>query len=205
MGFRGQDLVDRVVSLEKGRYPVSTVLYNDLKVPGLTIARTGVSPPDLEVYRDGVKLPAFDGLSKLEEGFFTLNIGRDILAGTVPTVHFHWTHNIAEPSGSVKWQLELTAARCMGAGAFPAAQTISAVSAAPAQYVHTEANHVELPADFASILEPDTMLLCRVFRDPTDVQDTFANDAFLLMVNLRYRVGQNATEEAERPFTAEGF
>ena len=62
-----------------------------------------------------------------------------------------------------------------------------------------------LPAGIVAILEPDTVLLCRVYRNPGDVADTFIGDAFLAHIGLHYQQGQLGTTERNRPFTSGGF
>lgn len=185
----------------------TTDTYSDYLVSGLTIL-TDVNAPDIEILRDSVRLYAFAGTGpNTEQGFFTLHILHDIKAGTTPTLHIHWTHKIAAPSGNVKWQLEITAARGYGAGTFPATTVISSTQAAGAQYTHmiTPDTDMPLPAALAAVLEPDMVLICRVFRNPADAADTFANDAFLLQIDMHYVQGQEGTTERNRPFTSAGF
>jgi len=111
------------------------------------------------------------------------------------------------PSGDVKWNLELTAAQGYGAEAFPASSTISTAQTAPAQYIHeiTDDDDMPMPAGLAASLEPDMMIIGRIFRDPSDVADTFTGLAFLLTVDMHYEMGQVGTTERNAPFTSAGF
>lgn len=186
-------------------------VFRDYLIPGLS-ARTGASAPDLVSFRDGLYLLAFDGNATLEQAFFSLHILHDIKIDeddpeATPTFHVHWTHNTLSPSGNVKWQVELTLARGYGKDAYPASQTISSVQAAPAQYVHqiTPDDDMPLPSSFLVNLEPDSQLIGRIFRDPSDVEDTFANDAMLIGIDLHYKANKLGTFERNRPFNSAGI
>jgi len=198
--FGGCDLVD--VGLIKFRGPQ----YTDYLVGGAAI-QAGASGPDRETFRDSIEQRAFDGAGATESAHFAIHLSHDIRQGTVPTFHIHWGHKIGAPTGNVKWQLEVTAARGYGVEVFPASATLSTVSAAAAQYVHviTDDDDMPMPAALAAVMEPDMLVLCRVFRDSGDVEDTFADDAFLFFVDMHVEIGQSGTTERNRPFDSAGF
>lgn len=180
-----------------------SILYNDYLTSGTAI-RVGPNAPDLAEYRDGIFLYGFAGTGAIvEEGMFTLHFLHDIHPDHTPTFHIHWTHNNASPSGDVKWQLDYTYSHGYSAGTYGAPTTLSVTQTAGAQYTHhiTDDDAMPVSVDF----EPDGMLLCRIYRDPADVADTFADDAFLIGVDMHYRVGQIATYERNRPFNSAGF
>lgn len=180
----------------------NVTFWKDYLIPGTSV-RNGNSAPDMVNLRNGLYLPAFDGSTTMEQAFFAVHILHDFKAGTYPTFHVHWTHNNASPSGNVKWNVEYSYAHGYGAGTYGASTTLSVVQAAGAQYTHhiTDDDEMSVVAD----MEPDGQLICRIYRDPTDVQDTFGTDAFLIGVDLHYAVGQFATYERNRPFTSAGF
>ena len=173
-------------------------VYSDYLVGGTAVATRGAAAPDFANLRDGLYLYAFDGAAAAEEVFFTVHILHDIKQGTTPTFHVHWTHNNASPSGDVKWQLEYTMAKGYETQAFGASTTLTSTQTASSQYYH----HIT-PDDMSldtTNMEPDSLILCRLYRDPTDAADTFADDAFLIQVDMHYERDKNGTKERNRPF-----
>jgi hypothetical protein len=180
--------------------------FSDYLVPGLALGK-GSSAPTLKTFRDGIELNAFAGSGPTEEGFFAVHILHDIEAGSTPTFHVHWGHNTGAPTGDVKWQIEVTAAAGYEAGTFPATATLSTTQTAGAQHAHhiTDDDDMPLPAALVASLEPDMVILGRVFRDSSDAADTFTNDAFCFYIDLHFLFGQSGTTERNRPFTSGGF
>lgn len=178
-------------------------LFDDYTFAGLSLG-FGASPPDLEVFRDSLELRAFVGTGVLvEEAFFSVHYQHDFLAGSAPSFHIHWAHKIGAPSGNVKWQIAISSARGYGKDVFPAETVLSTVQAAGAQYEHsiTDDDDMAIPGT----LEPDAISLCRIFRDPADAADTFEDDAFIHHIDVHYEIGQQGTDERNRPFTSMGF
>ena len=178
------------------------ILWNDYLIPG-TSTRSGSSAPDLAEFRDDMYLLGFNGGATLEQVFFTVHILHDIHPSFQPTFHVHWTHNNASPTGDVKWNLDYTYAHGYEAGVYAAPTTVSVVQTAGVQYAHHITNDDEMI--FTDAFEPDGQILCRLYRDPTDTEDTFGTDAFLIGIDLHYRMGQMGTYERNRPFTSAGF
>lgn len=177
------------------------VVYDDYIISGLAIA-LGANAPDLATFRGTINLFGFAGAGvTVEQGFFTLHILHGIKPGTIPTFHVHWAHNQVSPSGDVKWQIDYTIARGYGAGTFAAPTTLSTTRPALAQYVHDISDDDDMPLASITELEPDSIILGRIYRDPADVADTFENDAFLIQVDMHYQRDKLGTPERNRPFT----
>ena len=186
-------------------YRLPGIIYDDIRIAGLLL-RGGVTPPTMREFRDGLYQFAFAGTGVIvDEAHGAFHLPHTYKAGTVPTIHIHWAHNIAAPVGDVKWLVDVSAARD-GADAFGAPVTLSAVQTAGAQYQHltTDDDDMQLAALLAS-LEPDALVQARVYRDPADAQDTFEEDAFLLEIDLHLQKGQEGTIERERPYRSAGF
>jgi len=186
-----------IEGLETTNIEFTRPIYGDYLTSGLSL-RLGASAPDLAEFRDGLFLLGFDGAATSEQAFFSVHILHDIAPDTNPTFHVHWTHNVASPSGNVKWFIDYAVAKGYGAGSFPAPTTLNTVQAAGAQYEHHITNDDDMVV--TEDLEPDTLLICRVYRTPGDAEDTFANDAFLVNIDCHYQIGQIGTEERNRPF-----
>lgn len=130
-------------------------------------------------------LPEFaDAATK--ERFCELTLPRGYADGDTVQFLLHWTVN-AVNTGVVKWGLEYTIAQGYNQGAnstFNATVTLAEEVniSVSAQYRHiTTEFTTAIPA---TILEPDTVLLCRVFRDGAHANDTFAASAFGIEAGL---------------------
>lgn len=188
-----------------GRGELDQIVFDDYIVSGLGV-RLGANAPTLRVFRDGLELPAFTGVGVLtKEAFFTIHLQHGLRSGSSPTFHVHWAHIIGAPVGDVKWNIEYTVARGYEAGAFPASTTLSTVQTAAAQFVHHITNDDDMVVVNSVEIEPDAVLICRVFRDPGDVEDTFANDAYLVQVDMHYERTFLGTLERNRPWTSTGY
>lgn len=179
-------------------------VFDDYLVSGLAIARGATAPPTLTELRDGLNLYAFAGTGvTVEQGYFTLHLLHGLRPGTFPTFHVHWTHKNASPSGDVKWFIDYSIAKGYGVSTYPAPTTLSAVQTAGAQYTHHITDDDDMPLASLTEVEPDSVLICRVYRDPADAADTFADDAFLIQVDMHYERDKMGTHERNRPF--DGF
>ena len=180
-------------------------VFSDYLTGGFQLGKGGAAPT-LTTFRDSIKLPAFGGTGSADEGFFEFHILHDLKVGTTPTLHVHFGNNAATPSGDVKWNLAVSAARGYG-GIFPAEALLSVVHTVTTQYAHeiTDDDAMALPAALVAILEPDTKVIGRIWRDPSDGADTSTQDAFFMGIDMHYVRGQTGTTERNRPFTSAGF
>lgn len=196
--------VNNIVALLNAN-KLANVVYDDFTVGGMALGK-GSSPPGLEVFQDGLEAYAFTGTGAVtEEAFFTVHLLHGLKQGTNMTFHVHWSHKVASPSGNVKWQVEYSMARGYGVGTFPSSTTVSSTQAAPAQYVHQISPDDDMTVTTSVEMEPDSLILGRVFRDPTDGADTFEDDAFLFQVDMHYQRGWVGTAERNREWTSTGY
>lgn len=159
-------------------------VWDDMRVPGLAVEK-GASAPDLiSVLASGnLMANGFNGAATMEQAFFTVQLPHGYKQGSDIDAHIHWmpTNNNA---GDVKWQLEYSWAN-MTAN-FGAPTTVSIIDAASG----TAWDHQQ--SDFSTIAgtgkEISSMLICRLFRDPTDGSDTYGSDAALLEIDFHYQL-----------------
>ena len=178
--------------------------YGDYLFSGYAL-RGGSSAPTFKVFRGSIYAYAFQGAGAAQEAFFAIHLLHDLKAGTDLTFHCHWACNSAVPAGNVKWMIDYTIARGYGVEAFGAPVTLSSTQAVGAQYVHKITPDDNMTVTNSVAVEPDSMILGRVYRDPADAADTSTDDAFLLGIDMHYQLGQVATQERNRPFTSAGF
>ena len=176
--------------------------WNDFLMPGLILPRTAANAPVITTFRGNIEALAFqNGGAQPRETWSSLHVLHNYRTGTKIFPHIHWSHNNATPSGDVKWQIEYSIAKGHSGGTFPAATTISLIQTAGAQYEHMLIETSSGDAIPAAEAEPDSVILFRVFRDSGDGEDTFADDAFLLFLDLHFQTDGMMTNEKVRPFT----
>lgn len=182
-----QDLRDMLVSVTNAYQLLYTQSWGTVLSP--LISRGTTNDAADGTFITNMELPEFIfNPAANEERFCELIIPRGYLDGETVQFFLNWTVN-AVNTGVVIWGLEYTIAQGHNQGAnstFNATTTITenVNIAAPNQYRHfTTEFATDIPA---TILEPDTALLCRVYRDTGDAADTFAASAFPVKAGLNY-------------------
>lgn len=154
--------------------------------------RNGPAEPQLTQFRDGIYLPAFVQTDQ-QSGFGNWHIDHDYKMGTPLYLHIHWSTN-ATLTGTVRWGFEYTLAKGHQQMAFGPTTTVYVEQAATGvQFMHYVAEVSDANAIPGTHIEPDTMILCRVFRDATHPNDTFDDQVFGVALDLHYQVAQAAT------------
>jgi hypothetical protein len=204
------DFIEQKLSIQNaGTDNAAVVGFEDFLFSGLNFTGQGPNSPTQKTFKDDIELPAFVGTgTKVEEGWFTIHLTHKLAANTNMTVHLHLTHNVASPSGNIKFYVDVMYARGY-LGTYGTQVTLSTTVTPATQYEHiiTPDDDMTIVANttFSDPLEVDGVLLGRVYRDPADAADTFANDVFLIQSDIHFSVGQFTTTERNRPFTNEGF
>lgn len=196
----------KIVNLLKRVFTFDDV-YDDYLVSGLNLVSVGGnSAPTFREFTNRIYLYSFDNGAQIQEGHFTYHIQHDIKPNTDATIHIHWAHNNANPSGNIKWNVEYSVAKGYEFGDFSTTNVGSTIQAAGAQYAHHITNDDDIIISGENgELEPDTIIVGRIWRDATDEGDTFEDDAFLLHLDLHYVKSRTGTTERNRPFTSGGF
>lgn len=175
--------------------------WNDYIISGLVLPTTGPNPPVISEFRNGLYALGFVDGAIRKETYANIHILHDYKMGTLIYPHIHWSHSEAVPAGNVVWGLMFSIARGHNVQAYPAPTTIYLQQTALAQYTH----HIIEASDAQAIpfvnAEPDSLVKITVFRDPTDVNDTFAGTAFLDFIDLHVETDGFLTQEKTRPFT----
>lgn len=181
------DLNSRVDNIVFGttldnKYRRKLTLWEDMRIPGSSVQR-GASAPDLDPFlaAGDLLINRFDGGVTTNQIYFQVQMSHTHKLGTAIWPHVHWVPVDAN-AGNVYWQLEYSWANINEA--FPASTTIGiADAAAGVAWTHQLAS-------FAIIEKADTtvssMLVCRLFRDPTNGADTYGSDAGLLEFDLHF-------------------
>lgn len=140
--------------------------------------------------------------SVLKELFITFHIDHDYARGTKLYPHIHWTADTAD-TGVARWGFEFTVAKGHQQEAFPATTTIyveQAFTGAAFTHMIGEASEADAIDGETLGIEPDTVVVMRVFRDAADPADTLTAAAFGLFADLHYQADRRGT-----PFKSPDF
>ena len=173
--------------------------WEDYLLANLDLGKS-VDSPTFKVFKDNFKYYAFPD-SAVKEGLGDLHVLHNISdTSLVVYPHVHWSTNAATPSGACQWKMDYMYARGHRGEAFGTQITETLPPDSPTvQYEHmiTESTAGVTLVD----LEPDMMVLLRVYRDTGDAADTLVGDAFLFRVDFHVLVDGLATNEKAAPFT----
>lgn len=156
----------------------------------------GVNAPSWKTWLGGIRQAAFDP-GTMNEIEFSAHIPHKWKFGTPIYWHVHWSI-INNAVGTARFGLEYTMAAGHSRGAFPVTQTAYIEQAYPGDiggrptHVITECSDAQ--AFNSSELEPDALVVCRIFRDATSPNDTLnASDVYIHYVDCHFQVDGNFT------------
>lgn len=169
--------------------------WDDYMIPGHSVRPSGATPPDFEAgFAGNSKLWVynFNGVSTLEEVYFTVQIPHRWKQGSTiyPHVHFAPTStNVGDTNSHVvRFSLEYTWAN--KDGAFGASSTIHLDSDPfvpnTNQWHHLIAKNSSGISGSGKVIS--SMMICRLYRDPADSVDTYPQDAAFLQFDIHYEI-----------------
>lgn len=169
--------------------------WRDL-ISEVVIRGSGTQDPTWATFRAGVGGYSFSATA-IRETHHRFHIDHDYAVGTALYPHVHWSPNTTS-TGTVRWGFEYTLAKGhqqVSGSTFNAPTTIyvEQTVSANSQYKHFVAEVSALNAISDVNIEPDSMILIRMFRDATHVNDTFPDAVFGWMVDLHYQTDRFAT------------
>lgn len=155
----------------------------------------GSSAPTMTTVTAGRKELAFAGTGgTTNELWNKYHIPHDILLTmTNYEIHLHLEHNNAAPSGNAKFYIDYYIA--LPDGTFSGIVTKSVVFTPHAtnNYLKNNIVKIESLTDNISSFIPDAVVSLRVYRDPGDVADTFADNIFYHTVDFHVQGDQKLT------------
>ena len=157
------------------------------------IGRGGATEPPMQLFKDNIYMAAFSQ-NDMQEGFASFHIDHDYAMGTNMYPHIHWSCNTTS-TGTVRWGFEYTLAKGHQQMVFTPAVTVYKEQYCDGtQYKHYVAEVSDADVIPFTYLEPDTIILMRVFRDATHPNDTLDAQAFGVCVDLHYQVDRATTK-----------
>jgi hypothetical protein len=169
------------------------ILFEDLRTVASALA-PGVTPADPIVYgpAGSVRVRGFDGGAITESMDFVVQLPNAYKEGSDIHPHVHWAAT-TNNAGDVKWNIDYYWQNVEDA--IPVLDTISAVTAASgAAWRLQESSFANISGAGKRV---GSVLICRLWRDPTDLQDTYPDDAALVSVDFHYEVDSAGTRQHE--------
>jgi len=150
---------------------------------------TGSVPPDVvTIPTTGIQTVSFDGAATVEDISACKELNHDYREGTAIVFHVHW-YPTTSAIGNVKWQLEYY---ITDHDSTPVKGTIAIV--APAGGVAWAAKRADFAAlDLGVMATIGAQIHFRFFRNPADVQDTYAADAAVATVGYHYQTNSRGS------------
>ena len=173
----------------------AATVWDDLQIPGTSVKATGNSPPDLAGGFAGdntLDLYVFDGVNTLEQVFFTIQIPHRWKQGSTirPHVHISPTSTNGGDTNArvIRFSLEYTWANINGTFGASATLLLDSDPFVPntSQWKHLLAKNATGIDGTGKTLS--SMLVCRLYRDPSDSADTYPQDVAFLQFDIHYEI-----------------
>lgn len=166
----------------------------------LNVKASGTTVPTWAVFRNGLYAWRFSATS-MNEIQVNFHLNHDYALGTPIYFHVHWS-SASSPigTGNVRWGFEYIIAKGHGQETFPASNIVYVEQSISTTYQHMVA---EISTGITSAsLEPDSLVMVRIFRDATHANDTYPNPTFILTADMHYQANTFATKNKAPNFTA---
>lgn len=148
-----------------------------------SLSRGSAAPDLINLSATNIETLSFDGVNTLEQVSVVLEMNHNWKEGTIIKPHLHW-YPVNGNVGNVKWLLEYS--WVAWDSIVPASTTISVIQAAGGIAWHVR---------FASFPDIDgtgmiigSQLHMRLYRNPTDGDDTYGSDAALATFGIHVEV-----------------
>lgn len=165
--------------------------YKDISLSGTSLVAGGIAAPDAVLFINSNLLAyGFNGANTVERLYGSCEMQHDYEEGTDVEVHVHWAPTTAN-AGNVVWQVWISWANSGTVFSAPVLLTATP-SAANGAWMSTY-NSVGVLSGVGKIM--NSQFVIQVFRDPTDIGDTYPNDAVLIQFGLHYKVNTIGSRE----------
>lgn len=165
---------------------LTETVYEDLRTPLAQARVPAVAAPDWAKFKDdgagstGVYAWHFDPNS-VEQLYFTIQFPHSIKEGADVYPHIHWCPTDSN-TGNVVWAIEYTWQDINGTFGNTSTTTVTAAADGTA-YKHQVASFGAFTGKNIS-----SIVVCRIYRDATNPNDTYPSDAVALEFDCHYQV-----------------
>lgn len=160
----------------------------------LKVDSSSPNAPTLAAIRGGILGWQFP-TDELTEAHSAWHIDHDYAMGTKLYLHVHWVCATTD-IGTVRWGFEYSVAKGHQQQAFPTTTTVYVEQATTGTaYMHYVGEVSQTDAIDGQTLgiEPDTVILCRLFRDGAHANDTLNASVFGVFLDLHYEADKATT------------
>ena len=165
------------------RFGGEATVWRDINLGGISLTKAASNQPN-QISLNGTNnlVFAFEGSSKINEAHGNFELQHDYKEGTNLSPHIHW-YPTNTNVGNVKWNIDYYISRGTKAAL---SGTISVV--ASTQSVAWEEIRSDFPNIVGSSLNIGNQIHFRIYRDPTDAEDTYGSDAAIATLGVHYEI-----------------
>jgi hypothetical protein len=164
--------------------------WEDLESSFVSAKVAGANVPVFASFVGGINAFQFSATLLKEVFMMPLHVPHDYKPGSFIYHHIHWSPDDTS-TGVVRWGLEYSIAKGHGQQAFPAPTTIYLEQAgngtAKAHQIIEDTVGIKLD------IEPDSLILMRVFRDAAHTNDTYTGSAWGHFMDAHYQTDRKNT------------
>ncbi|MCK5613958.1 hypothetical protein KAR91_69490 [Candidatus Pacearchaeota archaeon] len=171
--------------------------WNDLESSFIAGKVAGANVPVFAAFIDSINAFQFSATVMKEIFMMPLHVPHDYKPGSTMFHHIHWSPGDTD-TGVVRWGIEYSIAKGHGQQAFPASTTIYLEQAGSG--VANQHQIIEDTVGITANLEPDSLILMRVFRDATHGNDDYTGVAWGHFMDSHYQSDRMATKSKEPDF-----
>lgn len=158
----------------------NATIWQDINVAGVELGAGAASPDLIAVNGTVLQVRAFDGGATTEELFGVIELPHSYREGSDITAHVHWMPTTTG-AGNVKWNIDY---QWVNAGD-TYANTVTTVSAtAAASTTAWDGTNTDIATITGTGKTISSHFMFRLYRNPADVADTYADDAALIVFGL---------------------
>lgn len=150
----------------------TATVFRDVNFAIATLTKGAAAPSLIDFAGSNIEVLGFNGAATPEEVSGVVELDHYYKEGSDISPHIHWTP-VNTDGGNVKWQLEYTWFN--PEATFDAGQTITATAAAGS--VAWDERRTDFPVIDGTGMLIESQFAFRLFRDPTDGDDTYGSDA----------------------------
>ena len=147
----------------------------------------GASAPDLiNINNTGIYLYGFAGAATTEQLYGSFEIPHNYKEGTDLVLHVHWlttTTNI----GNVKWQVDYWRVDMTTITTVPSTP-LNIVALGAADGTAWKNNRIDATTVSGANIKIGDQVAFRLYRNPTDAQDTYPDDACVITFGIHYQI-----------------
>lgn len=194
-----QDVRDMLVSLASPNFGGGTPGWKDLIAPFSSAKASPQNSPTFEAWEGAIYGLSFSPTQMNQVTVNPYHVGHDYMVQSGMHFHVHWMPSTTA-IGTVRWGVEYSYAQ--RDGVFTAPQTIYFEEATTGEInKHFVTEHLD-GLFSGGLIEADTLIKARVFRDATHANDTYPDKVWGEMCDLHFESEHETTPNKVAPFYA---